>query len=132
VRKGLVRYVFRHFPVGGQESVRAAGAAECAGEQGKFWEYHDILFANAGGEGVSFSDPVLAEMARVVGLDLELFKACMESPRPLERVQRDARDGRSLGVRAVPTVFINQWMFVGLQGYAAYKEAIEQELSKRR
>jgi protein-disulfide isomerase len=97
------RMVFRHFPVVSKHprSRRLAHAAEAAALQGRFWEFHDSLFADQG----HLDDPHLWERARKLGLDLERFDADRRSEAVAERVERDFRAGISAGVMKTPTLF---------------------------
>jgi protein-disulfide isomerase len=108
-----VRLVYRHFPLEGHpEAFQAAEAAECAGDQGKFWEMHEMLFANQRALGVEF----LQDYAGKIGLDQNQFEDCMESGRTAARVKQDRSDGMKYGVNGSPTFFVNQRMVVGLAG----------------
>jgi protein-disulfide isomerase len=98
-----LRRVFRHFPVRSSHprAWAAACAAEAAGRQGRFWEMHDLLFADQG----RLEDPHLWERARALGLDLERFDADRRSEAIKQRVQEDFRSGVRAGVVTTPTVF---------------------------
>jgi protein-disulfide isomerase len=105
------RLVFRHFPVRSSHprAWPAACAAEAAGGQGRFWEMHDLLFADSG----RLEDPHLWQRAEQLGLDLERFEADRRSPRVRERVRRDFRSGIRAGVVTTPTVFAGGRMHAG-------------------
>jgi protein-disulfide isomerase/uncharacterized membrane protein len=116
LRRGTekVRVVFRHFPLDSAcnakvptrlhpQACLAAIAAECALEQGKFWEYHNLLFDNQQQLGREF----LIGYAARLGLDTTRFSSCLSSDAARERVQRDAAAGAQLGIDSTPTVFIN-------------------------
>jgi protein-disulfide isomerase/uncharacterized membrane protein len=109
-----VRVIFRHFPLDAscnptvstrlhQRACLAATAAECAAEQGKFWQYHDLLFGNQDALGREY----LIAYADRLGLDGPRFAACLGGDAARERVARDARAGAELGIDSTPTVFIN-------------------------
>lgn len=115
-----VRVVFRHFPLSSRcndamkadahpQACAAAAAAECAGEQGEFWRYQHLLFANQ----KRFGAEQLRGYAREAGLDVPKFDACMQSGEALERVRRDAAEGEKLGVQSTPTMFVNGRRFDG-------------------
>lgn len=107
VATGTVRIVFRHLAFIGHESAWAAEAVECAGEQNRFWDLHDRLYAMQGGENTGiFSKPNLERIAGDLGLGSG-FNACLESDRYLQRVTDDTRAGQAKGVTATPTFFIN-------------------------
>jgi len=133
IGSGQVRFVYRHFAFLGTESVWAAEAAECAGEQGKFWEYHDILFANQRGENEgAFAIDRLKAFARDLGLDGAAFDACLDGERYLAKVQADRAAGQAQGVRSTPTIVVGESIIVGAKPWADYQAAIERELSKTR
>ena len=99
IETGKVRYVFRDFPLEIHPQARkAAEAAHCAGEQGKYWEMHDVLFQNQR----ALAPPQLADHARVVGLDGATFDACLSSGRHAARVDRGLADGAAAGVQGTP------------------------------
>ena len=108
-----VRFEYHHYIVidgntGGSESRRAAEASECANEQGAFWDYHALLFANQQGEGRgAFSDRRLKVFAEALKLDTGKFNACFDSHRYAGQVQADEALARSLGVTSTPTIFVN-------------------------
>lgn len=130
---GQVRLVFRHFAFLGMESLWAAEAAECAGEQGKFWEYHDVLFANQMGENRgAFAIDRLKTFARDLGLDGAAFDACLDSQRYLAKVEADRATGQAQGVSSTPATVVGESIIVGAQSWADFKAVIERELSKAR
>jgi len=104
----------------------AAEAAQCANAQGKFWEYHDALFANQR----ALSDEDLAKYAGDIGLDVEAFKACYSSGKFKNDVQQDAREGGKIGVTGTPAFFINGRFLSGAQPFDAFKTIIDDELSR--
>ncbi|MBI2871830.1 MAG: thioredoxin domain-containing protein [Chloroflexi bacterium] len=125
VTAGRVRFVYRHYAFLGRESVRAAEAAECAAEQGRFWEYHDTLFSNWGGENRgAFSDDRLKRFAAALGLDREKFNSCLDSGRYSYRVGADNRDAQVTGVRGTPTVFVNNTQVGNPLDYSQLRRAI--------
>jgi len=103
VAPGLVLVAFRHFPLSRLHpfAEKAAQGAECARQQERFWEMHDLLFRRQAG----LTDVVVEESARQIGLDLPRFASCQEGPGK-ERVAADIRAAQALGVRAVPTFII--------------------------
>lgn len=99
-----VKVVFKNFPLRGHKFSRKAAIAALAAErQGKFWEYHDLVFKNYN----KLSDQKIQELARTLGLDMEKFNADMKDPQILSKLSRDQSDGIKAGVRSTPTVFIN-------------------------
>lgn len=129
VKTGKVKFVYRDFAFLGEESQWAAEAAECAHEQGKFWEYHDYLFNHQQGENQgAFSKANLKRFAGAVGLDTEAFNGCFDSGKYTEEVQKDSSDGRALSVSGTPTNFINGKAVVGALPFEEFQKIIEAEL----
>ena len=101
---GQVKLFFLTFPLANHKfAKKAAIAAFAARKQGKFWEYHDRLFANL----ESLNDQKFLEIAREVGLDMDRFEKDLNDLKIVARINQDIRLGAYLGVRATPTVFIN-------------------------
>ena len=108
VDTGQVQLHYRYFSFLGDESVRAAEAAEAAAAQGRFWEYHDALFTYQGAENSgAFSDDRLTQLAQLVGLDLTLFEASLDSGEYEGVVEAELDEGRERGVSGTPTFFVN-------------------------
>ena len=129
VRQGKVLLLFRHFAFLGDESRWAAEAAECANEQGRFWDYHDKLFLEQSGENVdTFRKENLKRFAAELGLDTEQFNQCLDSGKYAAKVQEEILEGHQRGVRGTPTVFINGQRFEGSLDYPSLRGAIEAEL----
>ncbi len=125
---GQIRLVYRDFPVvgGGAVGRLAAEAAECADDQGKYWEYHDALFANQ----QDLSEEALIRYAGELDLDVEVFTACLQNDTHAEEVQNDYLDGFNYGVSGTPTFFINGRRLVGAQPLAAFQQVIEEALQE--
>jgi len=131
VKTGQVYVVFRYFPFIGPESFRAAEAAACAAEQGKFWEYQYTVFANQRGENQGwFTDSRLTDFARAVGVDVDRFQACLTSGRYSRFIAASADQARQRGIRSTPTVIINGRVFEGLYDFSAYDGYIGQLLGR--
>jgi protein-disulfide isomerase len=122
-----VRIVYRDFPLTSihSEAVPAAEAANCAFEQGSFWEYHDKLFS---GELTLGQDAYL-QYASSLGLDMENFEECVASRRYADEVQADFQYAANLGVQSTPTFFLNGIPIVGAQPYEVFKQIIDMELA---
>jgi protein-disulfide isomerase len=105
VETGQVYFVFRSFgEFIGPESRAAAEAAYCAGDQNKFWEMHDILFANHSGENVGdYTNVRVNAFAREIGLDMGQFESCFNGGVYSSRVDQDYTDGRAYGIKATPS-----------------------------
>jgi len=113
VASGKVHYVFRQFPFLDQaaatkESHQAANASLCAADQSRFWDYHDMLFANQTGENVGdFSDKRLVAFAEALGLDTNAFNACFSADRFQSTLDADINAGTIAGVSGTPSVFVD-------------------------
>ncbi len=128
IKNGHLRFLYAHFAILGKPSVMAAQAAECAREQGKFWPYHDKLFASQG--GLAFTNAKLKRYARELGLDVTAFSRCLESGKYRQKVEEETALGALLGARGTPTFFLNGRMLVGAQPFEVFQAAIEEELAK--
>jgi protein-disulfide isomerase len=124
VADGTVKLVYRDAAFQGRrsddpwdESVEAAAAARCAGEQDRFWEFHDWLFANQEGENVgSFTEERLRAIAEQVGLDLPAYQACVDDGSQQAAVRQETDDAVASGITATPTLVINGQAYVGAMG----------------
>jgi protein-disulfide isomerase len=126
VDSGKVQVVFKHSAFLGQESIWAAQAAECAADQGQFWEYHDLLFGKQNGENVgTFTKENLIKYAQELKLDAAKFDPCLNNDETLERVKTDTLEGRDAGVTGTPTFFINGQPLVGAQPIEAFQQKID-------
>ncbi len=133
---GQVYYVFHQYPFLdstsiNKESHQAANASMCAAEQGLFWEYHDILFANWNGENTgAFSDKRLVVFAEKLGLDMDLFSDCFEENRYQDEIQADFDLGTELGVSGTPSVFVNGQQITPdfVPGFDDIQQAVETAL----
>lgn len=131
---GKARLVYRDFPLDFHPGAQpAAEAAECAEEQGKFWEFHDKIFAEQAKQGagtIPFGANDLKKWAKGIGLNTAKFNECLDSGKYKDEVAKDTENGVAAGVSGTPTIFINGQRIVGAQPFAAFKAVIEQELEK--
>lgn len=113
VATGEVYYVFRQFPFlddrfSTKESDQSANASYCAADQGRFWDYHDMLFANWKNENQgAYSDNRLVAFAEALDLDMNEFNACFNANRHKDKIDQDLADGRRLGVTGTPSILVN-------------------------
>lgn len=131
VDSGKVKLSYKHYPFLAQSSLWKAEAAECAAEQGKFWGYHDALFADkvtAQGDETTIKQ-ALSTLASELQLDVNKFNACMSAGKVTALVQADAGEGEQMGVRGTPSFLINGTPLVGAQPYEAFKQAIDAALA---
>jgi protein-disulfide isomerase len=135
VEAGLVRYVFRDFPLASQpQSSLAARAANCAGQAGggsAYWAMHDLLFERqTEWSGRANARGIFEGYAAELGLDTAAFGECLDSGATQDHVQADAQEGASRGVRGTPTFYINGRPLVGAQPYDVIARAIDAALAQ--
>jgi protein-disulfide isomerase len=122
-----LRIVYRQFPIRAlhPDAPRAAQASLCAAEQDRFWDMHDLLFAEQGSMGIAD----LKVAAGRLDLDRSRFDACLDSGRYAERVEADIREGTRAGVTGTPALFVNGIPIEGgAVSYAVVAAAIDDEL----
>lgn len=126
---GKVKFVYKHFPLSFHSGAKpAAEGAECANEQGKFWEMHDKIFQEQSkkGEGtIEFTTQDVAKWAATIGLDVQQFNQCVSSDKYLKLIDDDTAYGITLGVSGTPTTFVNGKRIVGAQPYDSFRTIIE-------
>jgi len=140
VADGTVHFVYRSFGgFIGPESQAAAEAAYCAGDQNKYWEYHDILFANQTGENVgAFADRRLQAFAEALSLDMTAFNDCFNSNKYADRVQQDSVDGTAAGVTGTPAFYFTYTvngeekhrLIAGAYPFSEFQTQIEEALTE--
>lgn len=128
---GDVRFEYRHFIISPPDTANAANASECAAEQGRFWDYHDLLFSQQGVGRSPFAKTNLKQYASQLGLALQQFSDCIDRDTHLEKVYRDSAAGRDAGVQGTPTFFINGTRLTGDVPYAQFKTAVEAALAAK-
>jgi protein-disulfide isomerase len=129
---GKVRLIFRDYPLPFHESAKpGALAAQCAHDQGKFWEYHDKIFIELEKKGqgtVPFSTADLKAWAAQIGLNTQQFNQCLDSQKHAADVQMDIQAGTKAGVSGTPSFFINGKLLVGAQPFSEFQTAINAAL----
>jgi protein-disulfide isomerase len=121
-----VKVVFKNFPLRNHRfAMKAAIAALAAQSQGKFWEFHDLLYQNY----KQLSDQKIQEIAQEVGLNLEEFEKKINDPATARQVGQDLLEGQEIGVRGTPTVYINGIRLKNRSLYG-FEEAIDRQLEK--
>jgi protein-disulfide isomerase len=122
-----VRIVFKDFPLPiHPEAPKASEAAYCAGDQGKYWEMHDRLFANQ----QALQLPALKQHATALGLDGNAFNQCLDSGKHGARVAENIKSGEKLGIGSTPTLYVNGRPVVGAQPFEYFKGVIDEELTR--
>ena len=126
--KDNIRIVWKHLPLPiHKDAVGAAVAAEVAAKQGKFWEYHDRLFADQ----KKLGPEDLKQHARDLGLDMNRFDTDLASDEHQKRVDADVAEAKALDILGTPGIFINGRFVQGAQPYEVFAKIIDEELSKR-
>ena len=121
-----VRFVYRDLPIPGHpQALPAAIAANCAGEQGSYWQFHDRLFSGVYDLGRSAYEMYAQEL----NLDVEEFTACLDSGRNQTEPQQDYQDAQRIGVNSTPTFVINGQIVVGAQPFEAFQSVIDDALA---
>lgn len=126
---GKVRFEYKHMIINGQPTRDAANAAECAADQGRFWDYHDALFTRAGTTANPFTKPLLKRYAAELGLDSATFDACVDGDLHSATVAATESEARSKGINATPTFFINGKKIEGALPYAQFKAEVDAALA---
>lgn len=128
--RSMGNWVSDNIGTGGSESRKSAEAAYCAGDQNKFWEFHDMLFANwLGEEAGSFTDKRLAAIAEKVGLNMTQFNACYSSQKYAGQVNQDNLDGIKAGVQGTPSFVINGKKVEGALPFSDFQKDIDAALA---
>lgn len=127
--KDRVRFVWKHLPLTSihPHAMNAALASEAARNQGKFWEYHDKLFANQ----KRLEPDDLTRYAQELGLDVARFEKDRTDPQIKKRVEADIAQAAALSVKSTPTFFINGRIVRGAMPFETFSTIIEQQLTKR-
>ncbi|MDP2675209.1 MAG: thioredoxin domain-containing protein [Dehalococcoidia bacterium] len=122
-----VKFIYRDFPLSEIHpfAQKAAEAAQCAQEQGYFWDYHDLLFENQGALDV----PDLKGYAEQVGADVDEFNGCLDSGKHQQEVLQDIQDGRTAGITGTPGFLINNSLVSGAQPYEQFQQVLDQLLA---
>jgi protein-disulfide isomerase len=135
VDTGKVRIVYRDFPIDEihPEATITAIAANCAGDQGKYFEFHDKVFREQDRRGrdvVRFRTAELKRWATEIGLDATMFNECVDAGRHKDEVAKDYNDGTGVGINGTPFFFINGRVIAGAQPFGNFRRVIEEELKK--
>ena len=124
-----VKIIFKDFPLSfHQQATPAAEAAECAGAQGKYWEYHDMLFEKQQEWSAAGRTSYLA-YAGDLGLDVDAFTTCIDAREFKANVEADFREGRVKGVSGTPAFFVNDKLLTGAQPFSVFQAEIDAALA---
>ncbi len=123
-----IRFVYRDLPLPMHpESIPAAEAADCAGEQDAYWKYHDALFGGQYGLNRAAYEQYAADL----GLDAKAFTDCLDSQRYQDEIQADAREATSVGINSTPTFVVNGRVLIGALPFANFQAVIDEELAAK-
>lgn len=126
---GRVRLVFKHYPLPFHKNAqKAAEASECAGEQSKFWEMHDLIFEAQANQTMSVEK--WQEEAEKLGLNTTQFKECLDSGKYVDKIKADTILGNSLGVKGTPATFVGDELIGGAVPYESLKAIVESKLKE--
>ncbi len=127
INTGKVRFIYRDYPLPFHPFAEpAAIAAECAGDQNKYYEYHDKVFANS----ATLSEAGFKLWAQELGLNVATWERCRADPATKQEVAKDMQDGSAVGVQGTPAFFVNGRMVSGAQPFSAFQQVIEQALAE--
>jgi len=131
VTTGQVQLEMRVMAFIGQESVSAAEAAECANDQGRFFDYHDKLFEEQGRENSgAFSIDNLKGLAVELGLNASTFNSCLDSHKYAEQVSLETEEAGKAGIKSTPSFVVGETRLTGLQSFDELARTIDEELKK--
>lgn len=123
-----IKLVFKDYPLPNHPlAPKAAEAARCAGEQNKFWEMHDAMFANQRALEV----PALKQTARAIGLEGAAFDSCLDSGKHAGTIAKGADLGEQMGVNSTPTLYVNGRQVLGAMPFEVFKQVIDEELARK-
>lgn len=132
---GKVKFVYRDFPLDFHPgAMPAAQGADCAREEGQFWEMHDKIFGEQDKQGtgtIQFGIKEVKQWAAAIGLDTKKFNQCLDSGKYDGEVKDDLKDGQAAGVTGTPNTFVNGRKLNGALPYESFKSLIEEELNKQ-
>ena len=127
IKTGKVKLIYRDFPLSFHaQAQKAAEAAECAGEQGKYWEMHDQLF----GEGVQGGVASFKQFAQQIGLNTAKFNDCLDGGKMAAEIRKDFSDGQKAGIQGTPGFFVDGQLISGAQPFEVFQQIIDAALAK--
>jgi protein-disulfide isomerase len=122
--EGKAKLIFRNYPILGQGSIWAALASDCARDQGKFWEFHDLVFANQ----QDLTRDAFVKYAGEMNVDVDTFSKCFDQQDHMDEIQANFAYAQNMGITGTPTFFINGQYVSGAQPYTVFAEAIDKAL----
>lgn len=127
VDKGKVQFIFKNFPLN-TVSQKLALAGECAFDQGKFWEFYELIYSQP---SASLSDEQIKSLVQSIGIDQKKFNECFDSQKYLQEIENDFQEGVAVGVNGTPAFFVNKKSVPGFKSFDDFKTIIENELNKK-
>jgi len=130
VKTSKAKLIYRDFAFLGTESTASANAAECAKDQGKFWAYHDALYAAEGLDAKenngNLNRALFLTLAKNLNLDINTFTSCIDSNKYADVVAKSVADAQNFGVNSTPTIFVGGQKILGAQPFSVFQAAIDQ------
>lgn len=129
VKEGKAKMIFRNYQFLGPESLAAAEAAECAKDQKNFWAYHDAIYStelvDRRENNGNLNEELFLNLAKELGLNIELFKNCLQNHRYKAEIERETIEAQRAGVNSTPTTFVGDIKIIGAVPYEQFKETID-------
>lgn len=131
IDEGNVNFVYRDFPLNGNSSIMASEASHCAQKQGKFWDYHDVLYDNWEGENTGWiTQKSLLGFANDSGLDIEKYNSCMKNSEFRQKVLNNEQFAREIGINATPSFLIfnenEVYRIIGAQSFEKFEQVFQE------
>lgn len=136
INNGKVKMIFKDFTIIGPDSINAAHGAHCANDQGKFWQYHDILYNNWTGENNGWASSVnLLRFAQEIELDIDEWSDCMIEAKHSQIITESSKNARDLGITGTPAFFVigpdnNITKLIGAKSFDQFKQIFDSEYEK--
>ena len=126
-----VNFIYKDFPLNGKQSILASEASYCAQKQNKFWEYHDILYNNWGGENTGWiTEKVLLGFAKNLELNLDDFSNCLRNSEFRQKVLDNEQFGKDIGINATPSFLIfnenEVYRIIGAQSFEKFEQVFQE------
>ena len=129
---GKAYLVYRHLPLDIHPVANiTAQASECAGEQNKFWQFHDIVFAKQaelGENTIDYGRTEIEQWASEIEINMDSFNKCLDEERYAKKIEQDIASANEYGLRGTPSLAINGQLIIGAQPYSVFKSVIEEKL----
>lgn len=130
VDSGKVRIVWKDTPFHGEPAIVAHEAGRCANDQGKFWDFHNLIFSKAGESENPYTKDDFKKMVSGLGLNMNDFNSCLDSDKYATKIKDSLSYAQGIGINGTPTSFINGKIISGAASYPQFKTVIDEELKK--